>query len=303
MGHPFEHPTTGKLLKRVAHSFRTGPTYIVRNANILFVCGGHIDDPRTMRCRFRHFAKTNLTDFRLFLAEDAHKDYLSNFDSAFLNIATFEENISEISDCIILFPESPGSHAELGYFSQSRKIRIKLLVVNDGSLQGQDSFISLGPIEMIDRHSRFKPTIQVAGFDDSSFHLIRERLEQRISSGRRRRLTAAHYRDLSFRDKFYFVFEIMRIFQILTYDGIRYAFQSIWGNVKKDELYRILSILVAADYVRRHPIEPDFFCINRDIQPFLELKQINLGTMSLEIADAYDRNFPTIAEMMRQLGK
>ena len=303
MGHPFEHPTTGRLLKRVAHSYRSGSTYIVRNANILFVCGGHIHDSTKMRSRFCDFAKENLTDFRLFLAEDAQKDYLSHLDSEFLNVAKFEENISEISDCIVLFPESPGSHAELGYFAQSKPIRSKLLVVNDASLQGQDSFISLGPIEIIDRHSRFKPTIQVSGADDSSFLLIKKRLEQRLSSGRRRRLTAGSYKDLSFRDKFYFVFEIVRIFQVITYSGIRYAFQSIWGNVKKDELYRILSILVAAEYVRRHPVEPEFFCINREIEPFLEAKQLNVNAITLEIADAYNRHFPAVADMMRQLGR
>ena len=303
MGHPFEHPAMGRLLKRVAQSYRSDQTYIVRNANILFVCGGSLSDPHTMRSQFRAFADKTLTDFRLFLAEDAQKDYLSDLDSQFLNAAEFEENISEIADCIVLFPESPGSYAELGYFAQSKAVRSKLLVVNDASLQGQDSFISLGPIEKVDRHSRFKPTIQISEVDDSSFLLVKERLDQRLSSGGRRRLTANSYGELSFREKFYFVFEIVRIFQIITFASIKHAFRSIWGNVKKDELRRILSILVAAGYVHRHPEEPDYFCINREIDAFLETKKLNLSAITLEIADAYDRHFPAVADMMRQLGK
>ena len=303
MGHPFEHPVLGKILKRVARSFRTGPTYIVRNGKILFVCGGHIDNATTKRARFCTFANTNLRDFRLFLAENAQQDYLSHSDDRFLNAAKFEENISSIADCIVLFPESPGSYAELGYFAKSRAICSKLLVVNDSSLQGQDSFISLGPIELIDRYSRFKPTIQLSGADEASFELIRQRLQQRLSSGHRRCLTATKYKDLSFQEKFYFVFEIVRIFQIITYDGVRYAFKSIWGNAKKDELYRILSILVAVDYVRRHSVEPEYFCINRKVEPFLDVAQLNVGETTLEIADVYSRYFPVVADMMRQLGR
>ena len=303
MGHPFEHPTTGKLLKRMAQSFRTKPTFVVRNANVLFVCGGNINDPTKMRSQFIPFANAHLPHFRVFLAENAQKDYLSHPDSVFLNIAKFEENISDISDCIVLFPESPGSHAELGYFAQSKTIRKKLLVVNDASLQGQDSFISLGPIEIIDRHSRFKPTIHITERVNDSFIVVKKRLAQRLPIGRRRRLKAESYGELTFKDKFYFVFEIIRFFQIMTYDGIKHAFRSIWGNTNKEELYRILSILVAVDYIRRHSLEADYFCINREIEPLLEMTGFDEGPFTLEIADAYQRHFPAIADMMSELGQ
>lgn len=303
MGHPFEHPAIGKLLKRVARSYREAPTYVVRNANILFVCGGNIKDTNNMRPQFIAFAHDQLSNFRVFLAEDAQKDYFSHPDSVFVNVAQFEENISDVSDCVILFPESPGSHAELGYFAQSKEIRKKLLVVNDAGLQGQDSFISLGPLEIIDRHSRFKPTIHVAGPVGDSFTIVKKRLELRLPTERRRRITANKYGDLTFKEKLYFVFEIIRLFQVASYDGIRHAFKHIWGNAKREELYRILSILVAVDYIRRHSTEVDLFYINRDIAPLMEANSFNETLFRLEIAGAYRRYFPDVSAILDGIGK
>lgn len=44
MSHPFRHPKAKELLERVALSFHSSDTYILRDSNIVFVCGGPMDE-------------------------------------------------------------------------------------------------------------------------------------------------------------------------------------------------------------------------------------------------------------------
>jgi hypothetical protein len=111
MSHPFTHPKGKELLKRVAQQFSGTGTYILRDSNIVFVCGGTNDDD--MRPRFREYARVEIPHLRIFLAEDAQKDFVTHSEPQFHNIGEFEDIIGEVSDCIVLFPESPGSFAEL----------------------------------------------------------------------------------------------------------------------------------------------------------------------------------------------
>ena len=300
MSHPFMHPKAGALLKRVAQSFRAQDTYIQRDSNIVFVCGGPMVKPY-MRPQFYEYAKTELPHLRIFLAEAAQKDYVRHVEPAFHNVAEFEDIIAEVSTCVILFPESPGSFAELGYFAKNKKLRKKLLVVNNADLQGQDSFIDLGPIKLIDTHSRFYPTIQLAYPNVPNFGLVKERLDNRITSHNRERFTAQKYSELSIQQKFYSVFEIIKLFQAITDEGVEYAFRSIWRNANRTELHQLISILVASDYVRRHGKEQNYFCVNRAARSFLEFESPSVKTITMEIIDLYEENFTEVAKIVRGL--
>ena len=300
MSHPLKHPKAKELLGRVAQPFRAEDTFIVRDSNMVFVCGGPMGRA-AMREKFLTYSKTELTHLRIFLAEIAQKDYVQHPDPEFHNVAEFEDIMAEVSACVIIFPESPGSFAELGYFSKSEKLRKKMLIVNNENLQGQDSFVALGPIQLVDKYSIFRPTIQLSYSDDPNFGLIKERLDKRFHTKNRQRLNAKKYRDLTTQKKLFSLFEIVRMFQALPGDSVEHAFRSIWGNAKRTELHRLLSILVAADYVRRIGDEITYFCINRASHPFLEFESFDINVLSLEILDFYETNFPDIADVVRGL--
>ena len=269
MSHPLKHPKARELLKRVAQSFKDPNTFSASNSSLIFVCGGPTSGA-SMRRHFVDYANANLSHLRIFLAEVAQKDYVQHIEPEFHNVAEFEEIMAELAACVIIFPESPGSFAELGYFSRNEKLRKKLLVVNNENLQGQDSLVALGPIDLIDRHSAFKPTIQLSYSSVPNFDLVKERLNKRIASTKRRRLNAKKYVDLSIQSKFYCVLEIVHVFRALPVDSIEFAFKSIWGNVKRAELHRLLSILVAAEYVKRVGDDMAYFSIPQPTQTFLE---------------------------------
>ena len=103
MSHPFTHPTGRELLKRVAQQFSGTDTYFLRDSNIVFVCGGTGDD--CMRSQFCEYARTEIPHLRIFLAENAQRDFITHAEPEFHNIGEFEDLIGEISDCVVLFPE------------------------------------------------------------------------------------------------------------------------------------------------------------------------------------------------------
>lgn len=300
MSHPFLHPRGKELLKRVAHAFCSETTYILRDSNIVFVCGGPIEGP-SMRKLFLDYGREHLIHLRMFLAEDAERDYVTSEEAVLHDVGEFEEIIGEVSDCLIIFPESPGSFAELGYFSKSDELSKKILVVNDHNLQGKDSFIRRGPIHRIDAVSIFKTEIQIEYKDSANFNLVKERLENRIVGKKRKRFAVKAYSDLTSRKKFFAIFEIIRLFEVMTLEAIEYAFRSIFTNVRVPELKQLLSILVAAGLVQRGGKDSQYFCINRASKPFMEFEDFDEVSFRLELSDLYTGEFPEISAVVREL--
>jgi hypothetical protein len=295
MGLPFQHPRGKELLKRVAEIFRSDNTYILRDSNIVFVCGGPIDKP-TMRKRFLEYGSEHLNHLRLFLAENAEADYVTNTEAELLDVGKFEEIIAEISDCLIIFPESAGSYAELGYFSRNEELRKKILVVNDVDLQGQDSFIRRGPIHSIDAVSKFKTEIQVAYRDDANFGLVKERLERRIVGKKRKKFAFTKFPDLTSRITFFAIFEIIRLFEVMSLEAVEYAFRSIFTHVNTSLLKQLLSILVAAKLVRRDGSDQEYFCINRKAKPFMQFEGFDETAFRFSLGHKPIKGIPILGE-------
>jgi hypothetical protein len=72
-------------------------------------------------------------------------------DGEYRDILSFEADIAQISELILLFSESFGSAAELGSFVMYEEIAKKLLVVIDDKHYSENSFIKLGPIRYLEK--------------------------------------------------------------------------------------------------------------------------------------------------------
>lgn len=66
------------------------------------------------------------------------------------DIFVFEEMLAEISHKIIIVAESPGSYCELGAFLMRSDFVDKTVVINEDKLEYKDSFITKGPIKMLE---------------------------------------------------------------------------------------------------------------------------------------------------------
>jgi hypothetical protein len=159
MEHEFSPASGRQLLTEISATLKRGSLYARYDQPILFVCGGSVGPgANTMRAQFMTWAETNLAEYVILLAEDAYRNRLLNAGSEKLSLSEFEEIIGDVADGVIIFPESEGSFAEVGFFSASKAVRGKLLVINEFRFQTSDSFAALGPLQTIESltlHRRF----------------------------------------------------------------------------------------------------------------------------------------------------
>jgi hypothetical protein len=269
----FEHSQGEKLLSEIGEVFKSNGIFQRKDHLVVFVCGAVVGTAmNTMRSQFLIWAKGGLPNVIVLLAENAYQDTLSQNPPEAHNLSEFEKLIGEISDCVLIFPESPGSFAEMGVFSQIPSIRRKTLVVNDYRYQATDSFASLGPISTIDRYSFLRPAIYINNPPGSTidFSPVRDRLSRVRSS--RKRFHYRPYKELDYGEKFLAVLEMIRILRAVTFDGLRQSIKVAFESANKKELGRLLSILVAAGYVERRG---EYF-VPHDAVSLLEFKGVRI---------------------------
>ena len=299
MGHLFSHVEAKPLLKRVATFFNGGNASISARRSLLFVCGGM--DRDCMRSRFLEFAKEGLPNCHIFLAEKALKALVPGDGIGPHDLAEIEEFIGLIADAIVLFPESPGSYAELGYFSKTPELARKSLVISDYALQGQDSFIALGPIHLIDASSVYKPSIQLIYGEGADFTLISERLGHR--KRRNRKSFRGGKRTLDEREYFFVVLELIRIFRVVKIDGIVYAVMSIFGRARPKTIKRVVAILEGAGLVSRCGPDKEFCYATPGEPTFMEFEGISEIDFTLKLLDFYRTYAPDIFGVVSKLPK
>src|SRR5207244_674869 len=123
--------------------------------------------------------------------------------------------LADLADCILIFPESAGSYAELGFFAAHSAITQKTLAVNKFEFQAQDSFISLGPLAAINRYSDYSPTL-LAADDAAQTHADIARRLERLTANRRRQHFPYHaIHGYSLKHKFFIVFEVLRLLRVI----------------------------------------------------------------------------------------
>ncbi len=279
MTHPFKHPASKSLFVLIRKIFEKKLIFQNKEGHIIFVCGGKVRHySRTQRYRFIKFASKYTKQFRTFIAEAATEDLLNDDEPEFNNIADFESIIASLADCILIFPESEGSISEISYFSNDENIAKKILVANDINEQG-DSFINLGPINKIDKISIFQPTIRI-DFDSHKFDVIKERLHIRLTRSKSKRFHFNKFSNLNPKERLSIIFQIVYIFKILTIDGIFFCIEEIFsGEVDKREIRHILSFLIAVKYLRRVKKDSAYFTPNRNIDPFLEIRNYDISNL------------------------
>ena len=69
----------------------------------------------------------------------------------FSDLVTFEKQVANLASVIVLFLESPGSIAELAFFSQIPEVTKRFLVFLDTYHYQKNSFIRQGPIQFLEQ--------------------------------------------------------------------------------------------------------------------------------------------------------
>ncbi len=112
----------------------------------VFLCGGAIENEHNGRSKMASIFNKH-SKYELLYPEDIFDDLLAGPGQH--SLLHLENILADGVDAIVLFPESPGSFAEIGAFSNNPRLAQKLIVISDKNYKSQKSFINYGPYRLI----------------------------------------------------------------------------------------------------------------------------------------------------------
>lgn len=115
------------------------------NKTAIFLCGADINDNSKARAKLAGLLKEKKR-FEILYPEDIFDDLLVGNSHSLL---TLESILADSVDAIVIFPESPGSFAEIGAFSNDERLRNKLICFANKKYQKNKSFINYGPLRLV----------------------------------------------------------------------------------------------------------------------------------------------------------
>lgn len=135
-------------LKIVADSIK-GITYsfFLKSKTTVFLCGASKQNKNSGRHKMTKLLMEDSKKFELLFPEDLFEDLMAGYGG--IDLLTAENLLASSVDTIILFPESPGSFAELGAFSYSGELASKTICFIENKRSKNKSFINYGPARLI----------------------------------------------------------------------------------------------------------------------------------------------------------
>ncbi len=112
----------------------------------IFLCGGAINNEDNGRSKMASIF-SEYSKYELLYPEDIFDDLLAGPGQH--SLLHLENILANCVDAIVLLPESPGSFAEIGAFSNNPRLAQKLIVLSDKNYKSKKSFINYGPYRLI----------------------------------------------------------------------------------------------------------------------------------------------------------
>lgn len=187
--------------------------------NFILVFGGPLGDPRrSARQMFLNWIDINRQDLGEWLIkpEDYH-DW--NSLQGYPNLIDFERDAVCLTRAVILFSESPGSHAELGAFCMDPILSERLFVVISEDHYNAGSFIAKGPVKKIEDIDE-ESICTVKGIEPLTIQnellQIVESLERKLGSAPK----STNFDPHRTRDQFLLIADLIELFGALTVNEI-----------------------------------------------------------------------------------
>lgn len=115
----------------------------------IFLCGAGQEITESVRAEFEQELTEGVHSYRyeIFYAEDLFDELL--IGPGHQDLLSLENILAESVDAVLLIVESIGASAELGSFASNDRLRRKLIVIVDKKYRKSKSFISYGPIRLM----------------------------------------------------------------------------------------------------------------------------------------------------------
>lgn len=127
------------------------------------------------REKFLHHVQTNnQTPFNFITIEQLYADIVmfskvhKGVSAKRIELAHLELEAINHAYSILLFPESPGSFAELGFFSASKETRNKILIMNNLEFDNEDSYVN-ELIKLVHEEKQVNPFYFSEGSESNTF--------------------------------------------------------------------------------------------------------------------------------------
>lgn len=284
-----------KLLTTIRLYLFSETIWIRPSSALIFLCGGDIKKRVTGRKSLLEYAKKHISNCHFFLAEDVFK----LLEDKNHNLLDTENTLAEYADCILIILESDGAKVELGSFAGNTKLSSKIIVINDTEFKEEKSFISLGPLDKINKESKFKITeknvfpVIYAPLGEKIFEAyskIEILLEEFVKSKKKRKLGIKNTDDFqkASQDRMLFLADLIWIFSPITHKTlvkyILFIFEEDFDLKFNKELSFLISLNMITRfeyrdntyYYRSIKNEGDLFCEFSTLEKSFNLKKMFL---------------------------
>jgi hypothetical protein len=255
----------------------------------------------TLRQQFLIWAEQELPNFICLLAENAIRDNFVAGRRTFIDLNRFESVIAGIADCVLVFPESPGSFAETGFFSGSSKIRGKTLVINPNAEQSA-SFLNRGSINMIDRFSFLRPTVHCGKKEAADFSQVGQRLNDCLMGTRRHQLEHREFSQCNGKEKLALVLEMLRLLRLADSTTLKHAISVCFGsNPQAQQLADLLRILEAGRFVQKDQETSYYRTLGRE--SLIEIENVDIDEILASVTLFYQNHSPRVMAALQKGAK
>lgn len=112
----------------------------------VFLCGADLKDKEKGRAKVAGLLKDH-SKYEILYPEDLFEELLAGQGQ--YSLLSLENILADSVDVVIIIPESPGSFAELGAFSNNVKLVKKLICISQNKYKQDKSFINYGPYRLV----------------------------------------------------------------------------------------------------------------------------------------------------------
>lgn len=233
------------LIESFKRSIAPEKTTIYKLPSHILVFGG-----RTDVSLHRHVSCRNV--FLLKAAELGHhlsphfkipEDYPEwNKMEGYDNLVEFELHAGCLARAIILITETPGAIAELGAFCMDDVLRERLLVVIEREyVNREDSFICLGPLKLIRKHSEDHSVCAVDSLSSASaFEAEVEATLDTLDAKLKEEAQRPHFSSVRTRDQFLLIADLVDLFRALNKSEIDDLLRFMQVSVSHTNLKQML---------------------------------------------------------------
>ena len=197
------------------------------------------------------------------------------------DIFSFEKMLAEISDKIIIVAESPGTFCELGAFVMDENCRAKTIVINEDNKNFKNSFITKGPIKMLENENEHNVILH-NGLERLKYSLEYNYKIEEIAKENLNIYINNDSKEIRLKSLIYELANIIELFQPLEFFEVEILYKELKGfdryvisNTAGHKIRSIKQVLALMEQMGVVKKEHGYYSVNKKISCFNTMFRIS----------------------------